>query len=257
MIDTYSAFTYGHTVTDENKYLNFMDDGVNELSAELAIGGYTLESFALEIARAMNDASITQEYVTTVNRVDGTITIESDNNFDLLITSGTQASISVFSLAGFTGADLTGAIEYTGNNRSGSLYRPQRKLQSYIDFQDNRKTLNSKVNQSASGVVEVVSYGRVKFMTCNIDFITDVTPQLHILDNANGVGDYRQFIDYCTGKAPIEFIKDIDTPSVFVDCLLESTPESKDGVDYLIKELYSKGLAGYFESGTLVFRQLD
>mgnify|MGYP000113614039 FL=1 len=256
MITTYSAFNYGHTVTDENKYINFIDSVV-ELTAELNIGAYTLGDYATEIARAMNDASTTQEYETTLDRVTGKITIDSVGVFSLLVTSGTNASQSAFSMMGFNGADLFGLNSYEGDSRSGSIYYPQRLLQSYVDFEDFKKTLNSKVNQSASGQVEVVSYGRVKFMQCNIDLITDITPQLAIKNNPTGVSDYRNFIDYCTQKAPIEFVKDINQPIVFVECLLESTPESKDGVDYTIKELYARKLAGYYESGLLTFRKLD
>ena len=63
-------------------------------------------------------------------------------------------------------------------------------------------------------------------------------------------------MNYCITKAPIEFVADLEAPTIFRQCLLDRTRESKDGVDFKIRELFSKKLFGYFESGSLTFRGL-
>jgi hypothetical protein len=252
-IDTYSAFTYGHTITTDNNYINF-NEGAGELSATVAIGSYSLSEFIDAISVALNSTG-TLEYSVSIDRSTRLITITSTANFDLLVTSGSNASISAYSLIGYIGADLTGASSYEGDSSSGSYFEPQNILQSYVAFIDNVKTTNAAVNQSASGIVEVVSYGAVRFMECNIVPQTDITGQGSIKDDANGVANLRDFISYCITKAPIEFIPDIDTPSTFTKCLLESTRESKQGVDFKIKQF--KKLFAYFQSGALVFRELE
>ena len=251
-IDTYSAFTYGHTITTDNNYINF-DEGAGELSAQIAIGSYSLSEFLDAVSTALNSAG-SLEYTVSITRDDRVITISSTSSFTLLVDTGSNNAISAYPLMGFTGADVSG-LSIAGNNASGSYFEPQNILQSYVSFIDNVKTTNAAINQSASGVVEVVSYGAVRFMECNIVPQTDIIGQGSIKNDASGVANLRDFLSYCITKAPIEFIPDIDTPSGFTKCLLESTSESKQGVDFKIKQF--KKLFAYFQSGGLVFRELE
>ena len=258
MLNSYSAFTYGHTINDDNKYLNF-NEGATELTAEIEVGSYTLEAFKDAIALAMNNASgVTLEYTVAVNRSTRLITLSSTSNFTLLVATGTQASSSAFLLMGFSGADLTGANNYTGNNASGSYFEPQFMLQKFVDFIDNVKTVQASVNQSASGSVEVVSYGVVRFMECNITLQTNIKQGKGsaLKEDLAGYDNLRAFLSYCITKAPIEFIPDLEDQNTYTDCLLESTRESRDGVNFKVKELYSRGFAEYYESGIITFREL-
>ena len=251
-IKTYSAFTYGHTVTESNRYIDF-DEGIGELTALIAVGSYSLEEFVGAVSVAINNAG-TQDYTVSLDRSTRQITISAASSFDLLVTTGTNLSLTAYTLMGYT-ADQSGT-SLQGDSASGSFFEPQNLLQRFVDFQDNKRTTNAVVRQTATGRVEVVSYDVVNFMSCNITPITDITPQLSIKTNANALSDYRDFMDYCITKSPIEFIPDIDTPSTFTKCLLESTRESNIGVNYTIKELFQRRLFGYFESGTLTFRGL-
>ena len=52
----------------------------------------------------------------------------------------------------------------------------------------------------------------------------------------------------------MEFIENVLVPNTFKRCLLESTKQSKQGVDFKIQE--NKKLFNWFESGALVFRGL-
>lgn len=255
MIDTYSAFNYGHTVTTDNNLLNF-DEGSGEALATLNSGSYTLGDYVDEVARAMNEAgSLT--YEATIDRATGKIIISGSGTFSLLLASGSNVESAPFALMGFTTSfDLTGQSSYTGDSRSGSVFLPQFFLQKYVDFEDSQESLNVSVNRSASGMVEVVKFGDVNFMSCDISYITNITGQSVIKDNTTGVEDARDFMKYCITKAPIEFVKDIDMPDNYVKCFLVSSSSSKDGTGFVLKELYARGLAGYYDLPKLRFQRI-
>ncbi len=65
-INTYSAFTYGHTITEDNQWINFSENGIDELSAQIDIGAYTLGEFASKVASALNEVG-TLNYTCEVN----------------------------------------------------------------------------------------------------------------------------------------------------------------------------------------------
>lgn len=256
-IKTRSAFNYGHRITLENRFLNF-NEGSGELTATLKVGFYSLGGFAVEISRAMNESG-TNSYTVTVNRGDDTLTITGTGTFVLLAGSGSQVTTSPFSLMGFAAIDTASLSAHTGESRSGFQYRPQFLLQSFLDFNDNKSKLNPSINQSASGKVEVVSFGDVRFMTCNITLATDIQQggkNVAIENNPTGIADLRSFMEFIIDKGNIEFIPDRDNPSVFTTCFLESTPTDAKGVSYELKELYTRGLAEYFETGILKFRKI-
>jgi len=255
-ITTISAWNFGHTIDESNQSLNF-DEGSGEILATLNVGSYTLEDFADEVVRAMNAVAVLQEYSSAVDRATRFITISAAANFDLLVSTGSNVTTSAWALMGFTGADRTGAITYESDAASGSQYSTQFLLQRFVDFQDQQKAANSTVNESASGAVEVIKYGNIKLMECNITLATNIIPQQVIIESATGVDDLRTFLEYAVNKRPLEFISDIDTPTIFTDCLLESTASDPKGTGFFLKELYSRGLIGYFETALLRFRQLS
>lgn len=256
-ISTMSAFFYGHDVTELNYALNF-DEGSGELLASVSIGDYTPEQICDAVASAMNSSG-TQEYTVAFDRDTRKITISAASNFSLLIVSGTSSGLSIFSLLGFTGiADLTGAKTYTGASTSGSAYFPQIPLQNYTSFANWLVPSGAKTNVSADGSrIEVVSFGEQRFMEFELPFITDIdTTGSPIEYNATGVSDYIAFIEYAITKSVLQFIPDRDTPETYDDCILESTVESKEGTAHKLKEMYSRKLPGYYDTGKLVFRKV-
>lgn len=263
-IQTYSGFTYGHTITENNKFLDFNETVSGNLTAELNVGSYSLANFVDEISRAMNAASLNESYTVSLDRTDNRnrITINGSNTFSLLISSGDTASQSVFSLAGFNGSDLSGSSSYEGDSPSGSLFEPQFLLQDYIPFDNDQRANNVTVNETPSGVLEVIKFGNINFMTCNVKYqknqsLDEPRAKNNIIKfSTTGYSDLLAFIRYGVTKAPIEFIPDLDTPAVFQKCLLESTTKEKDGTGFRIRELYAEGFAEWFETGTLVFRKL-
>lgn len=252
-----SAFYFGIVITDSNRFLCF-DEGNGELIASLRPGKYTPTGLMNEVARAMNEVAEDGVYTSELERYTRLLTISADISFDLLIATGSSAA-SVFSTLGFTGADQTGLDAYTGSGPVGLSYRPQFRLQSWVEFEHNQKAVDSTVNVSASGQVELVRFGRFKLMEAEITFATDIFQPAGgpIMNNPNGISDLQTFMEYATEKGPMEFIPDVTNPEVFNNCILESTPESPQGVDFKIKELIARNLSGYFTTGILIFREVS
>lgn len=257
LIQTYSKFYYNYVIDNDNYYLDF-DEGGGELSATLEPGEYTLTDLLVEIKRALEDAGALT-YTVTVNRTTRIITIAGSASFDLLVSTGTHASTSVFTLIGFTGADRTSLTTYAANNSSGSEYKPQFKLQSYIDPEDWQQAADASINKTASGRVEIIKFGTEKFFQFNINFATDIEQPCNgpILNNPTGLDDLRSFMQYAVTRSPLEFIPDKDLPNTFYKIILESTPDSQTGVGYKLKELYDKNLPGYFDTGVLKWRLIE
>lgn len=256
MILTMSRFYYGHEITKDNLFISF-NEGSGEISAQMRVGDYTLNEFVREIERTMNENG-TLTYSVLVDRYTRIITISATGNFDLLVITGSQSAFSVFTLAGFV-TDKIGSNSYSSDASSGSEYSPQFLLQSFVSFDDNQRASEASVNVSASGIVEVLSFGNEQFMDCNFEYITNYNmgENSPIETNASGVEAARNFMLYCIRKNKIEFIPDRLNPNIFVNCLLESTESNSKGTGFKLKEMYSKGLAGFFETGKLVFRKVE
>jgi hypothetical protein len=242
-INTRSAFTYGHTITDDNSFINFSENGIDELSATIEIGSYTLDQFKDAVAGALNEIG-NNEYLVSIDRTTRKITITADATFNLLVTTGLQVSVSAFGLMGFT-TDRDSLLTYEGDIASGSVYYPQAPLYNYSPFENNQSSVQEKVNESSSGEIEVVSYGIKNLMECNIKYVTNIVGQVqpkkgikYIEDNATGLEDLLAFMDYITKKRPIEFIPDKENFLIF-------TPT-----------LYAQKLANYYETGNIKFRKL-
>jgi hypothetical protein len=255
MIFTESAFYYGVEITEDTRALPFAE-GAEDFVAMLNPGRYTITDLANEAARAMNVEG-TLDYQITVDRLRRTLTISGDDEFTLPITA---IESSAYPVLGFTGGTKDGEISYSGELPVGAAYFPQFRLQSYVDFKDNQKSVESSVNTSASGQVEVIRFGTYKLMECEIKFITDIDqgPANQVIrTDLEGVANARRFLEYAVTKGPVEFIPDIANRSEFTKCILESTPESSIGVDFKLKEEWSRSLVGYYTTGLLTFREVN
>lgn len=255
-LTTHSRFYFGYEVTADNNLLD-LDEGSGEITVELDIGSYTLTDFVAEIERALNEnEDTTLDYTVSVNRVTRIITIAASATFDLLVATGSTIGQTVFTLAGFTGADRTGAATYNGNAASGSEYVTQFILQDHVPFDNYKGAAEGVVNKAASGKVEVVSFGDEEFMEANFKYVTNYNIGGHIRYNATGVENLRTFMEFLRTKAPVEFMPDENDQATFFKMILESTPQDSKGLKYKLKELYDKGLPGFFDTGRLVFRKV-
>tara|TARA_R110000868_G_C10972548_1_gene770414 strand:- start:9999 stop:10772 length:774 start_codon:yes stop_codon:yes gene_type:complete len=255
-IETRSAFIYGHTIDDDNSFINFTEDGIIELSATIEVGSYTITQFTDAIAKALNEVG-DNNYTATLDRITRKISVSSDASFSFLVTTGSNISISAFPLMGFT-TDQTGLLTYEADEESGTYYTPQATLRRYKDSEDNQSSVQSKVNESSEGDIELVTYGTRTFTSFNIKYITDITGQSGNVaeDDPNGRLNANLFMRYIRLKRPIEFMPDRDTPSDFKSMFLEKTSQGADGTKYELQELYAEKLAFYFQTGTLLFRIL-
>ena len=171
-LDSFSIFYYlDEDIGSTNQNLNF-DEGGGELTAVLTPGSYTHAELATIVKTAL-DAAGGQVYTVAFDRTTRKYTISAPGTFDLLITSGSTIGTGPFTLLGFTGADVTGLTTYTSNTESGSEYEPQFKLQDFVDNGDNQQKIDASVNESASGLVEVISFGTRELFEMDIKFATD------------------------------------------------------------------------------------
>lgn len=254
-VKTYSAWTFGHIIDSDNNTLPFSENGVDELVGTLNVGGYTLDSFANEVARAMNAVG-TLNYIVTVDRSTRKLAVSGDSSFFLYVTSSTLSAVSPYSLMGFT-TERSGASTYIGDEASGNIFEPQFFLQSFVPFENFERANSVNVLQSATGQVQVVKYGTNNFMECNITLQTDITQgKDSVIQNKPGETQLREFLQFAVGKTPMEFIADVDTPATFTDCILEKTRADAKGTGFKLIELYSKGFADWFETGTITFREI-
>ena len=255
-LQTHSKWYFDYVISLENNALDFSEGGP-EIQTTINIGSYTLESLAVEIERALNDAGTGETYTVTVNRTTRAYTISGTSNFEILSTTGSRSGTGCYSVIGFSGADKTGSNTYTGVS-TGKVYVTQFKLQDYIPFEHDTGANQGTVNESASGQVEVVKFGTKQIMECNLMFVTSrITNSKLIRDDAQGKEKLLEFLNYLITKAPVEFMPDENNSSTFYKCLLESTGKDKNGIRFQLKEMINKNLPDFYESQKLTFRLLN
>ena len=254
MIQTFSSFYYGHTIDETNQFLGFKEGAGLEIKATLNVGDYSLTDFATEVVRAMNEVG-SLDYSYSINRSTRIITIIGSGNFTLLAGSSAYLGSSCWPLLGFS-SDTTSAGSHSATSASGLVWIPQMKAQSYVPFEHQISSVDGVVKKSASGEIEAVSYGKEYIADMEFMFITDVIQNNDCIlkSDANGVANALDFLGYITEKKTIEFNPDLNNPSVFYKCVLDRTAESQDGLSFKLKEMYSRGLPGYYETGILKFR---
>lgn len=253
-LSTFSVFYTSIKVDSTNNYINF-NEGGGELSATIDAGRYSLTEILTVIKTAM-DAIGGQEYTVTLDRDTRKITISATSNFDLLIDTGSQSGIAIWSDIGFTGGvDLTGSNSYEGSQGGASEYQPQFILQDYVESQNYKEKISPTVNESASGRIEVVSFGTRQFFEMSFKFITDKSMDGHVIkNNPSGVSDFRAFMDNAIEKGNLEFMPDVNDRGNFYKVLLETAPGNNKGTGYKLSELLGQGLPGFYELNKVKFR---
>lgn len=251
-IKTLSSFYYGHTITLENRSLDF-DEGGSEIQGTLNVGSYSLDEFKTEIQRVLRTYG-TQDYVCTVDRATGILTVTAPFAFTLRAGTGSRIGTGVWNLAGFNPANKSGT-SVTGDFRSGKVYRPQYLLSNYTSPEHYRLKESAAVNISAGGEVQTLQFGDGRRMKCNIIGITDIL-NMKIdpwYENANGISDALDFMAYLITKAKVEFMPDWETPGAFYKMLLDSTKEDRNGVAFELKNMRAVDV---YETGDLTFRKV-
>ena len=135
---------------------------------------------------------------------------------------------------------------------------PQYLPQDNVEFDNNQLHVDGVVKQSTDGTVEAIKFGTKKVMELNYKYITDKLQKngSPITSDTSGISNARTFLEYAVTKADLEFIPDKDDPSTFTKCILEATPEDSNGLSFKLKEMYSEGLVGYYQTGLIKFRKV-
>lgn len=256
-ISTKSLFYFGVSVSSNvNQYVNFSEGSGGELSGVFPVGNYSMYSSVLKLQAVLNDKGAL-DYTVTLNRSTRKVTITATGTFSIKAATGSQASSSLWSWFGFT-TDRTGSNTYTSNGVIGSQYEPQFYLQNYISSNDFKVSVSEKINQSASGNIEVVRFGNVSKTQFSVEYATDIVQNSGsvITNDASGVSNLRNFLISITNKIPIEFMANKAVPDSYETLLLESTESSSNGTGFKLNEMYGSGLPFYFSSGNLLFRKI-
>jgi len=258
VINTFSKFYYGITVTSDQKYLDF-DEGSGEVTAVVQTGSYTLDDLAIAVEDAMNLVGV-NTYSVLVDRATRKLTIESDSPIDFLAGTGTNVGLnqSIYPTLGYPETDELTSDSYQAADAIGLVYSPQYKLQDYVDAEDYQTNRNGTVSTSASGKVQLQSFGIDRMFEFSIKFATGIRQNgFPIRDNPTGVEDLRSFMQWCMNKSYVEFMPDEDDPDNFYRLVLENAPGGSSGTGYKLQEQFLRGLVGYYESGVLTFRIIE
>jgi len=257
-IQTRCCFYYDFEITELN-YAIDLDEGGGELQASLRQGFYTLEDLAVEAQRALNASGGTYNYFVGVDRDSRLLTIseENSNTFSLLWSTGSRTGINAGAILSFSdAADLSGASTYTGTLPTGKVFEPQFLLQSYVDEENYQESISATRNESSAGIVEVCRFGTRKYVEFNITFQNNgkTTCGSPIEESATGYDDLVEFMKWVTKIGGVEMMKDRDNKLNYISLLIEKTPLNSRGTGYKLKELYTRGLPGFYETGVLRFR---
>jgi hypothetical protein len=157
--------------------------------------------------------------------------------------------------------DLSGNNQYLGSSAVGLVYYPQFLLGNYVDADLTSSPVEAVVNRSTSGnKYEVVRFGVNKVYRFEILYTTNLILESsdYIRNNQTGVEDLMNFMEFCVKKYPLEFMKDEENSGYYAEVLLESTPQSQDGVAYEISPDYARGMPEFYNlGGPLSFRRLN
>lgn len=255
-LETFSAFYYGFTINELNNKINF-NEGSGELVATIDSGSYSFSELMLAAKTAMDAVASVNTYLLSINRTTRQASITGDTGvFDLLTNSGSQSGVSAFPLLGYsTAGDLTGLLTYESQGPGGSEYIPQFILQSYVEPGDHKERIDSSINESASGNVEVVGFGTREFISMDIKFITDLPMDGRVIrNNPTGHQDAKDFMTGLIERGNLEFMPSISDRATFLKVKLESTPESEQGTGFKLKEMTGESLPFIYGTGILKFR---
>jgi hypothetical protein len=258
-LKNHSFFYYIEPVRDNNRFLNFIEpdqDNV-ELTATVEIGEYTPTELALAVESAMNSVG-DNIYEVSFLREENRFKIEANGDFNLLIETGENFGVSIFPTIGFTGND-TGVVDSAVSIGGANKFEPQFKLQDYVSSDFIKEAVSGVQSVSASGQVNVVSFGIARFLEFNIRYQNNYNqfdPQGSLKNSVDGLERLVSFMDFLIRKIPIEFVPDEMQPLVFEKIILEGTQDNRDGLGYRLREMLNLNIVGYYETGILRFRRI-
>lgn len=251
-LKTRSKFYYGLEVLPGQTFGDF-NDGSN-FTVEMAPRSYALSRVGDTLASLLNQSSLLT-FEVSVNRTTRICTISADSNFSILLATGANAANTFLIQLGFTqGVDLTGSNSYSGAEPVGDEYLPQFFLLNYVPSSSRQEAVEATVNETGSGRAEIVKYGSRKFVSFQIDFVTNIQmPVASWIENDKlGYENLVAFLQWCVDKKEIEMMPDRSDVNTFEVLQIESTAVSSLGIGYEIQE--KAQYPDYYTSGPLRFR---
>jgi hypothetical protein len=252
-LKTLSSFFWGTLINSTNFAIDF-DEGAFELNASIPLGDNTLTEFVAAIQSAMRLTGALV-YTATLNRVTRKITISAPTPFTLRTNTGSRLVNSIWNIAGFnTAFNHTGSNSYTGEFECGLEYITQIILGDYTSVEHSSVKENSTVSTTARGITQIVHFGKGSRPKMNLRGITNKTGLRMPLfyENANGIQNALDFMEYLIDKNKVEFMPDKDNRAVFKKLFLEGSSDSRDGTQFELKNI----AVDWYETGTLTFREV-
>jgi hypothetical protein len=254
-----SSFYFGYEVTASNNIIDFIEAAspLTNRQAVLKKGYYTATSFFSEVARAMTDAG-TIVFTAGFDRASRISTITAPAGFTINRDTGPNSTSTIYTILGYDeGSDKVGS-PVIGDFASGLAYFPQFTLLDYLATDKIQESIESSINETGSGRLEIVKFGLRNFMECNIVFITNqhMAADCPIETNPTGVEDAVTFLQEITKRGKIEFMEDRDDPNTFETLILESTTKNGKGLGFRLAEDLATG-DGFFTTGKLMFRKVE
>jgi hypothetical protein len=256
MIQTYSTFYFGKTITSENNSM-IVKEGSDTISVVVPSGNYSMTSLAQTISSVLNFSSLNNiVYSVIFNRTSRTMTVGSSSIIDIDNQSGASPLLT---LLGFNQEYYTGITAITSQQASTVEYSPQFLLQDYVPSSKNATMISASELISASGRTQVVRFGLKREVRFNIRWANDYVSSIDgwIKQNLSAVKELNDFMLHCVEKNIIEFMPDIDDKQEFERMILVSTETSSDGTAYLLNERYDQDTPDYYDSGILTFRLVE
>ena len=245
-----SLIVYGLQVSADNEAIDFRAVALETpRQATLRRGYYSLDTLANEVKRALESADPARTYTVTVDRtaVGGTqnrfTVATSGAHFQMLFLTGPRNAATCCVLIGFSKADRTGALTYTGNATSGTAVSPEYVGYNYLSTDHYQRNFGT-VNVSASGVKESVVFQVQEFAQVQFKYISKAA-----FDTL-----WKPLMRWMIQQRPVDFTPEITSPTVYFDGTLESTTADGKGLAYKMVEMLPQ-MPNMYDTGILIFRK--
>jgi len=249
-----ALFLYGFDITQFNRFVNFKKVGGGaELTATLTIGNYTATSLMTELKKQMELIDGVNTYTWSINRsvnsgITNRVTVSTSGSYlSILFGTGTNAANSPFTMIGFAGSDLTGALTYTSISNCGTILIPEFPIQDYLP-PDAYVNQDGSKNISAAGIKETLVFAQMQFIQGQWKWITNFS-------NRTQYTEWVSFLKYATKQLKFEFTPSIyESTDVFYQVTLETTAADNNGMGYKLTQMRGDGLYRFYDTGVMKFR---
>lgn len=277
-LKTEPVFYYGFEVLADCTWVDFKEGEFgSEISFELPVKTYSAEELRVALEDGFNSFG-SLSYTVIFDRFTRKYTIHTDDYFELLIGSGSHADASLLKCLGFSSYPIFGGgglygdphlyfgdvdsglfTIHAANFPMGFAFDPQFCIQDFLDADNNEELRDASVQESTGGEIEVIHFGINNYYEFDFKYITNkqMPCGAPIRNNPNGVEEANSFMRWAIRRKVIEYMPNKNDPNDYYLIRLEkSSGGGRDGTSYQLKELVSRNLPEFFETGKITFRRL-